>query len=81
MKTLRYFPKTVQDAAEQYSPALVANYVYELVKLYNSYYQAVPILSVEDVAVRNFRIQLSESVGAVIKNAFGLLGISVPERM
>jgi arginyl-tRNA synthetase len=81
LKTLRYFPKTVQDAAEQFSPALVANYVYELVKLYNSYYQAVPILSVGDVAVRNFRIQLSESVGAVIKNAFGLLGISVPDRM
>jgi len=81
LKTLRSFPKTVQEAAEQYSPALVANYVYELVKLYNSYYQAVPILSVEDVAVRNFRVQLSETVGLTIKNAFGLLGISVPERM
>lgn len=81
LKTLRSFPKTVQEAAEQFSPALVANYVYELVKLYNSYYQAVPILSVEEPAVRNFRVQLSETVGLTIKNAFGLLGISVPERM
>lgn len=81
LKTLRYFPKTVQEAAEQFSPALVANYVYELVKIYNSYYQAVPILSVEEPTVRNFRVQLSETVGRTIKNAFDLLGISVPERM
>ncbi len=81
LKTLRYFPKTVQEAAEQFSPALVANYVYELVKIYNSYYQAVPILSTEEPAVRNFRVQLSETVGLTIKNAVGLLGISVPERM
>lgn len=81
LKTLRYFPRTVQEAAEQFNPALVANYVYELVKLYNSYYQAVPILSVEDTAVRNFRVQLSETVGLTIKNAFALLGITVPDRM
>lgn len=81
LKILRYFPKTVQEAAEQFSPALVANYVYELVKIYNSYYQAVPILGAEKSAVRNFRVQLSKTVGLTIKNAFGLLGISVPERM
>ncbi|MDT8414249.1 MAG: arginine--tRNA ligase [Flavobacteriaceae bacterium] len=81
LKTLRTFPKTVQEAAEQFSPALVANYVYELVKKYNSYYQAVPILNVEEEAVRNFRVKLSQTVGVTIQNAFGLLGISVPQRM
>lgn len=81
LKLLRYFPKTIQEAAHEYNPALVANYIYELVKLYNSYYQAVPILSTEETAVKNFRIQLSKTVGLTLKNAFGLLGITVPDRM
>lgn len=81
LKLLRYFPKTIQEAAHEYNPALVANYVYELVKLYNSYYQAVPILSTEETAVKNFRVQLSKTVGLTLKNAFGLLGITVPNRM
>ncbi|MDC7996032.1 arginine--tRNA ligase [Altibacter sp. HG106] len=81
LKLLQQFPETVQQAAEQYSPALIANYTYELVREFNSFYQNVPILGLETEAVSIFRVQLAEAVGKVIKNAFSLLGISVPERM
>ncbi len=81
LKILQQFPETVQQAAQQYSPALIANYTYELVREFNSFYQNVPILGLESEAVSIFRVQLSEAVGKVIKNAFSLLGISVPERM
>jgi len=81
IKMLAEFPEVVQNAANTYSPALVANYTYELVKGYNSFYQVVPILAAEPYAERVFRTQLSEKVGETIKSAFGLLGIGVPERM
>lgn len=81
LKALRQFPEVVQDAAKQYSPALVANYAYELVKIYNSYYQAVPILTAEDQNTVYFRLQLSAWVAQAVKNAMRLLGIDVPERM
>ncbi len=81
LKILQQFPETVQQAAQQYSPALIANYTYELVREFNSFYQNVPILGLESESVSVFRVQLSEAVGKVIKNAFSLLGISVPERM
>ena len=81
LKQLTVFPDVIQQAASQYSPALVANYVYDLVKDFNSFYQNVSILGAEDANERTFRIQLSNTVGQTIKNAFSVLGISVPERM
>jgi len=81
LKILQQFPETLQHAAVQYSPALIANYTYELVKEFNSFYQNVPIFAAQDTNELAFRIQLSAAVGSVIKKAFGLLGIQVPERM
>ena len=82
LKWLTQFPDVVQDAAQNHSPALVANYVYELVKEFNSFYQSVPInMGEPDETKRVFRLQLSKKVGEVIASAFQLLGISVPERM
>jgi arginyl-tRNA synthetase len=81
IKQVQLFPEVIQSAAENHSPALVANYTYDLVKEFNSFYQNVSILGEDDVDKKVFRVQLSKSVSQVIKNAFGLLGISVPERM
>ena len=81
IKQLQLFPETIQQAAAQYSPALVANYTYELVKSFNSFYQNVSILGADFEKEKSFIIQLSRAVSDVIKTAFGLLGIDVPERM
>ncbi len=81
IKNLSYFPEVIQDAAQNHSPALVANYTYELVKSYNSFYQAVPILPESDLDKKTFRVQLSDKVAKTIKLSFGLLGIEVPNRM
>lgn len=81
LKQLELFPEIIQTAAQNYSPALVANYTYELVKDFNSFYQNVPILGAELDEEKQFRVGLSRLVGYTIKNAFRLLGISVPERM
>ncbi|MBQ1276635.1 MAG: arginine--tRNA ligase, partial [Flavobacteriales bacterium] len=81
IKNIVEFPSVVQKAAAVHSPALVANYTYDLVKEYNSYYQNVPMLSAEDEVVRTFRVQLSDLTGRVIKNAMAILGIEVPDRM
>ncbi len=81
VKQLLQFPETIQDAAKSHSPALIANYVYELVKSYNSFYQSVPILGAGESDVVNFRVHLSAQVAKVIATGFSLLGISVPERM
>lgn len=81
IKQLMLFPKTIQDAAQNYSPALIANYTYDLVKEYNSFYQSVSILGEENQDKKIFRVQLSKKVAEVIKNAFHLLGIQVPDRM
>lgn len=81
IKNIAEFPAVIQKAAQSHAPSLVANYVYDLVKLYNSYYQNVPILSAEEASVRVFRVQLSDLTGRVIKTAMGVLGIDVPERM
>ena len=75
------FPETIQQAGSQYSPALVANYTYELVKSFNSFYQNVSILGADNEVEKSFRIQLSQAVSDVIKTSFGLLGIQVPNRM
>ncbi|MBC2839658.1 arginine--tRNA ligase [Robiginitalea sp. SC105] len=81
LKDLVDFPEVVRQAAAQYSPALVANYVYDLVKDFNSLYQQVSILGEEDPDHRAFRVQLTEQVGIVVKRGCSLLGIEVPERM
>lgn len=81
IKQLLLFPETIQLAATNYSPALIANYTYELVKAFNSFYQNVSILGESDPDLKVFRIQLSNKVAQVIKDALSLLGIVVPERM
>jgi len=81
LKQLELFPEIIQNAANHYSPALIANYTYELVKEFNSFYQNVSILGANTETEKVFRVQLSQVVAQVIKSAFGLLGINVPERM
>lgn len=81
LKQIELYPEVIQNAATNHSPALVANYTYDLVKEYNSFYQSVSILGEEDLAKKIFRVQLSNKVGETIKSAFKLLGIEVPERM
>ncbi|HNP33673.1 MAG TPA: arginine--tRNA ligase [Flavobacterium sp.] len=81
LKQIEQFPEVIQNAAINHSPALIANYTYELVKEYNSFYQSVSILGEEDKKKKTFRVQLSKKVGETIKTAFKLLGIEVPERM
>ncbi|MCD4788477.1 MAG: arginine--tRNA ligase [Bacteroidales bacterium] len=81
IKLIYEFPQVVKQAGENYSPALVANYCFELVKEYNHYYQDTPILKRIDQEIANFRVALSWFTGIVIKKAVGLLGIEVPERM
>ena len=81
LKQIEQFPQIIQEAADNHSPALIANYTYDLVKEFNSFYQNISILGADTETEKNFRVQLSKSVGTVIKNAFSLLGIQVPERM
>jgi arginyl-tRNA synthetase len=81
LKQLELFPEVIQNAAQNHSPALIANYTYDLVKEYNSFYQSVSILGETDLLTKVFRVQLSQKVGQTIKSAFKLLGIEVPERM
>ena len=81
IKALAQFPEVVQQAAKSYSPALIANYTYDLVKEYNSFYQSVSILGETDETKKIFRVQLSQKVAQTIQNAFRLLGIDVPSRM
>ena len=81
LKQLTQLPISIKAAADNYSPALIANYTFELVKLFNSYYQSITILKVNDKTIKNFRLTLSFKVGEVIKNSMKLLGINVPEKM
>lgn len=81
VKQIELFPEVIQNAAQNHSPALIANYTYDLVKEYNSFYQSVHILGEVDLTKKIFRVQLSQKVAEVINSAFQLLGIEVPERM
>ena len=81
IQLLTEFPATVKQAGDEFSPALIANYTYELVKEFNQFYHDYTILKEENADLRNFRLILSESIGNVIKTGMGLLGIEVPERM
>ena len=75
------FTSVVEEAGKTYSPALIANYTYELAKEFNQFYHDYSILKEEDENVKAFRLELSRTVAGVIKRAFSLLGIEVPERM
>ncbi|WP_264553511.1 arginine--tRNA ligase [Flavobacterium sp. N2038] len=81
IKQIELFPEIIQNAAQNHSPALIANYTYDLVKEYNSFYQSVHILGEVDLTKKIFRVQLSQKVAEVIKATLSLLGIEVPERM
>jgi arginyl-tRNA synthetase len=81
IKQIELYPEVIQSAAHHHSPALLANYTYDLVKEYNSFYQTVSILGEENHDKKVFRVQLSMKVADIIKSAFKLLGIEVPERM
>lgn len=81
IKQLLKFPLVIKEAGENYSPALIANYTYELVKSYNSFYQAIPILIEKNLEIKNMRLVLSKNVAKVIYLAMRLLGVKVPERM
>ena len=81
VRALYDFEDVIAKSATEMSPALIANYVYELVKLFNSFYQNNPILKNEDEAVKNFRLYLSQWVANTIQSSLRLLGIGVPERM
>ncbi len=81
IQRLADFPSVVSEAGRSYSPALIANYVYDLVKEYNQFYHDCSILREEDAAVRSLRLTLSDVTSRVIRTGMGLLGINVPERM
>ena len=81
IKWLALYPQMVHQAAEEQSPAVIANYVYDLVKYYNAFYQQQPVLIDENEAAIAFRLQLSTSAAHVIKSGMKLLGIEVPEQM
>ena len=79
--SLLEFPKTIQEAANSFSPALIANYAYEVVKDFNSYYQSTSILGADSPSIISFRVALSQQTAKVIKSSMSLLGINVPQRM
>ena len=81
IKQLEIYPEIIVLAAKQYNPALIANYTYDLVKSYNTFYQNVSVLGSTNATQKAFRIALSKKVSEVIANASGLLGIDVPDRM
>jgi arginyl-tRNA synthetase len=81
IKMINDYPVVIKDAGESYSPAIIANYIYELVKEFNNFYQTVTILKEEDQQKLAFRLCLSESVGKTIKSSMLLLGVNVPNKM
>ena len=81
IKQLTIFASIIQESANSYNPALVANYVYDLVKSFNNYYQTTPIITADTNELINFRLALSLKIGEVIKTSMSLLGVNVPNRM
>jgi len=81
IKILSGFPDAVKEAGDNHSPALVANFVYELVKEFNQFYHDITIMNEPNEDIRKFRLLLAKTIGQTIKNGFSLLGIEVPERM
>ncbi len=81
VKCLHDMPNVIASAADNFSPAMVANYAYDLAKAFNSFYQDTPILRETDTALKTFRVQLCIVTAKAIKNTMNILGIQVPERM
>lgn len=81
LKRIALFPAAIKEAGDNYSPAIIANYCYELVKEFNQFYHEHSILGESDTNIMNFRLVLATSVGCVIRSAMNLLGIEMPERM
>lgn len=81
IKQLVEYPMILQEAGRELSPAVICNYIFELVKLYNQFYQSIPILIEEDASLKNMRLVLSKNVAKVIASSMNLLGVKVPERM
>jgi len=81
LRKIHDFPMVVEQASAMHSPAIVANYAYELASEYNRFYHELTILKEEDPAIRTLRLSLSKFTAQVIANALWLLGIDVPERM
>ncbi len=81
INSISQFPDIVYSAARGLNPAILANYIYALVKTYNSFYQSLSVLQAPDEKTKNFRLALSRLTGQVIKNGLNLLGIEVPEKM
>ncbi len=81
VRILAEYPVVVREAAETFSPALVANYTYELAKAYNTFFQTVPVIKAESPELKEMRTCLSACVAKIISSSMGLLGIDVPERM
>ncbi len=80
-REIERFPEIIEQAAQMQNPAVIVNYIYELVKMYNAFYQSLPILQAETEKQKQFRLALSQLTGTVIKNGLELMGIQVPERM
>ena len=81
IKQIDLFPCVIKSAANSHNPSLIANYIYDLVKSFNSFYQSLPILKSAFEDKKTFRVELSKLVGITIKNGFVLLGIGVVDRM
>ena len=81
LKVLHSLPDTIIAAANAYSPAMIANYAYDLAKSFNSFYQDTPILREENAQVKAMRVSLCAAVAEALKNTMNILGIEVPERM
>ncbi|WP_297093843.1 arginine--tRNA ligase [uncultured Draconibacterium sp.] len=81
VKRISLFPAAVEEAGDNYSPAIIANYCYELVKEFNQFYHDHTILGEADESVKNFRLVLASAVGQVVQTGMGLLGVEMPERM
>lgn len=81
LQVLTQFENKIREAAKDYSPAVIANYAFDVAKQYNQFYQSIPIFNEEDAAKLKFRIAVSESVALVLKKSMRLLGIFVPEKM
>ena len=81
LKQILIYPEVIINAGNLYSPSLIANYIYDLVKLFNSFYQNINILGEKDSNQKSFRLLLSRKVGEIIYNSCLLLGINVPNRM
>jgi arginyl-tRNA synthetase len=81
IKVLSSFPSVLNQAASEFSPAVLANYLFNLVKSYNSFYQDSPVIREEDENIKAFRLQLSSLTSKVLNRGMSILGIEMPERM